>query len=258
MTQAVIELQDLHKSYGALTVTSGVSLDVRVGEIHALIGPNGAGKSTLIKQIVGEALPDSGCVRLNGQDVTDWSVAKRARAGIGRIFQVSSVIPEFTALENMVLAVQGREQRVYGLWRRALSFRSSHDDAMAVLAQLQLQNRADVLASSLSHGERRRLELAMAIALRPLVYLLDEPMAGIGAEGTQEMMAVIAQLRAHAPVLLVEHDMDAVFSLADRISVLDYGRLLITGTPDEVRANAEVLSAYLGDDDVPEAQVGAP
>ena len=253
MTQQapVIELNKLCKSYGALEVTVDLSLAIQPGEIHALIGPNGAGKSTLIKQIVGEALPDSGQVLFSGQDVTRWDMAKRARAGIGRMFQVSSVMPAFTVLQNVMLALQGREQRVYSMLRHALSHRASRDEAMAVLEQLGLQSRTAVLAANVSHGERRRLELAMAMALRPSVYLLDEPMAGIGSEGTQDMLDLISALRQQAPVLLVEHDMDAVFSLADRISVLDYGRLLMTGTPAEVRSNPAVLSAYLGDDAMP-------
>jgi branched-chain amino acid transport system ATP-binding protein len=251
MSHPVVELCNLCKSYGSLEVTANVSLTVQPGEIHALIGPNGAGKSTLIKQIVGEALPDSGRVLLDGRDVTSWGMAKRARAGVGRIFQISSVLPAFTVLQNVVLAVQGREQRVYGFWKQALSFHKSCDDAMDVLEKLGLHQRCEVLAGNLSHGERRRLELAMAMALRPKIYLLDEPMAGIGSEGTQDMLSLIASLRTHAPVLLVEHDMDAVFSLADRISVLDYGHLIMTGTPDEVRRNEQVLSAYLGHDGMP-------
>lgn len=249
----VVALHKLCKSYGALEVTANVSLTIQPGEIHALIGPNGAGKSTLIKQIVGEVRPDSGQVLLDGKDVTQWDMAKRARAGIGRMFQVSSVMPAFTVLQNVVLALQGREQRVYSMLRHALSHSDTTEQALDVLEQLGLHARAQVLAANVSHGERRRLELAMAIALRPRIYLLDEPMAGIGSEGTQEMLALIASLREQAPVLLVEHDMDAVFSLADRISVLDYGRLLMTGTPEQVRANPEVLSAYLGDDSMPTA-----
>jgi len=244
----VLRIEGVTKRFGALVASDDVSLDLRAGEIHALIGPNGAGKSTLIKQIAGELRPDSGVVRFLGQDVSRLDVAARARAGLGRSFQVSSVAADFSALQNVMLAVQGASGGVYRFFRPALKDAALREPAFALLARAGLAGRERVLASELSHGERRRLEIAMALALRPKAFLLDEPMAGMGTEGATQLTDLLDELRHEAPILLVEHDMDAVFRLADRITVLSYGRVLASGTVDEVRSNAEVRDAYLGED----------
>jgi branched-chain amino acid transport system ATP-binding protein len=251
MTEALLELKGLHKAFGALKATDGVDLTVLPGEIHALIGPNGAGKSTLIAEIAGGLAPDAGRVTLLGQDVTGWPVARRARLGLGRTFQVSSLAMEFSVLRNVMLAVQARQSGALGFWggfwapvRRDERLRS---DVLGVLDRVGLTARAADPVSALSHGERRLLEVAMALALRPRLLLLDEPMAGLGPEGTKELTAFLATLKREAGMLLVEHDMDAVFALADRISVLVYGRIIASGTAAEIRASAAVREAYLGD-----------
>jgi branched-chain amino acid transport system ATP-binding protein len=247
MIEPILEIRDLVKRFGALTVSDKVSLDIVPGEIHAIIGPNGAGKSTLIKQICGEVQPDSGSIRFNGTDIAGLNPVRRARLGLARTFQVSSVVPEFTALQNVVLALQGATGKVFGFIRPALSNERTVSIAYKHLARVGLGDRELLPASILSHGERRRLELAIALAMKPKIFLLDEPMAGLGPEGSIELTRILSEIRAEAPVLLVEHDMDAVFTLADRISVLVYGRIIATGTVDEIRANPEVQSAYLGD-----------
>lgn len=247
MAEPILKIRDLTKSFGALTVSDHVSLDLRAGEIHALIGPNGAGKSTLIKQICGELHQDSGSIRFAGCDLAGTGMVERARLGLARTFQVSSVAPEFTALQNVVLAVQGASGRSFGFLRPALSDPSLTGPARRHMERVGLTGREDIPASILSHGERRRLELAMALAMEPHVFLLDEPMAGLGPEGSVELTTILADLRHEAPILLVEHDMDAVFALADRISVLVYGRIIATGSVDDIRSNPEVQSSYLGE-----------
>ncbi|WP_166418616.1 ABC transporter ATP-binding protein [Cochlodiniinecator piscidefendens] len=246
MTDTVLSVTNLSKFFGALKASDNVNIDLHAGEIHALIGPNGAGKSTLIKQIAGGMRPDKGEVILNGQDISALDTAARARLGLARSFQVSSVAAEFTVLQNVVLAVQGHQN--LGMWRAALRKTAFSDQALGFIARAGLAGREAIRASDLSHGERRRLELAMALALRPKVFLLDEPMAGVGLEGSADMTALLDDLRHEAPILLVEHDMDAVFSLADRISVLVYGRIIATGAVDDIRNDLEVQRAYLGDD----------
>ncbi|NNU80185.1 ABC transporter ATP-binding protein [Halovulum dunhuangense] len=248
MAEPILSLGGLCKSFGALRATDDVSLDLRPGEIHALIGPNGAGKSTLIKLIAGELAPDAGHVRFGGRDIGGLDTAARARAGLARSFQVSSVIPEFSVLANVVLAVQGASGASFRFFRRALRDPHLTGPARAHVAHAGLRGREDIAAAALSHGERRRLELAMALALKPRAFLLDEPMAGMGAEGARAMTEILSDLRSQAPILLVEHDMDAVFALADRVSVLVYGRVIATGTVDEIRANAEVRASYLGEE----------
>jgi branched-chain amino acid transport system ATP-binding protein len=252
MTEALLELKGLCKAFGALQASDGVDLTVRPGEIHALIGPNGAGKSTLISQIAGGLKPDAGTVRLLGQDVTDWSVAARARLGLGRTFQVSSLAGEFSVLRNVMLAVQARTTggalKLWGgFWKPVRGDAGLRAEALDVLDRVGLAARADALVTAISHGERRLLEVALALALRPKLLLLDEPMAGLGPEGAKELTAFLAGLKNEAGMLLVEHDMDAVFALADRISVLVYGRIIASGTVAEIRASAAVREAYLGD-----------
>lgn len=247
MAEAILQLTDLRKNFGALKATDGVSLDLRAGEIHALIGPNGAGKSTLIHQISGSLTPDGGSIRFLGSDMAGFDMAARARRGLGRSFQISSLAPEFTALRNVMLAVQARQGSSFRFLRPVASDKSLTDPAMAMLERVGLENRANVPAAELSHGERRQLEVAIALALGPKAFLLDEPMAGLGPDGSKRLTGFLDALRHEAPILLVEHDMDAVFALADRISVLVYGRVIATGTVDEIRANPEVRRAYLGD-----------
>jgi branched-chain amino acid transport system ATP-binding protein len=243
----LLEVRDLHKSFGALRASDGISLDVRQGETHAIIGPNGAGKTTFISQLAGNVRPDSGRIVFSGEDITYLSAPKRARKGLARSFQITSVYPEFTALQNVALAVQARSGRT-GFWRDARTDPSLTGPAREVLEQVGLGERAHVLAANLAHGEHRQLEVAMALATRPRLLLLDEPMAGTGIEESQRMIALLASLKGAQTIILVEHDMDAVFQLADRISVLVYGRVLTTGSPEEVRANPDVRTAYLGED----------
>ncbi len=247
MTEPVLSIRNLNKSFGALKATENVSLDLRAGEIHALIGPNGAGKSTLIHQIAGTLMPDSGNIKFLGENVTRLGVAARARRGLGRSFQVSSLAPEFSALRNVMLAVQARQGSSFRFFRPVMRDASLTGPAHAALARVGLSERAHLPAAELSHGERRQLEIAIALALGSKAFLLDEPMAGMGPDGSRALTAFLDRLRQQAPILLVEHDMDAVFALADRISVLVYGRVIASGTVDEIRSNAEVRRAYLGD-----------
>lgn len=249
MTEPVLEIRHVHKNFGALRASHDINLALYPGEIHALIGPNGAGKSTLIKQIAGNLQPDAGQIRFLGQDVTELDTVSRARMGLGRSFQISSVIPEFTVLQNVVLALQGAQGSSYSFFRAVLKDREITARARAAAGRVGLGDRLTVWAQDLSHGERRKLEIAMALALEPRAFLLDEPMAGMGTEGASEMTRFLDKLRHEAPILLVEHDMDAVFSLADRISVLDYGQIIASGTVAEIRANPEVRRAYLGEDE---------
>lgn len=249
MDSAVLELAGLRKSFGALKATDDVSLTLRPGEIHALIGPNGAGKTTLMAQISGGLRPDAGVIRFRGQDVTGLSVAQRARLGLGRSFQISSLIPEYSARRNVMLALQARQGHPYRFLWPVRRDRSLTEPARAILDRVGLGPRASVPAGELAHGERRLLEIAVALALEPACFLLDEPMAGMGTEGVGRLVAFLRDLKAQAPILLVEHDMDAVFALADRVSVLVYGRIIASGTVAEIRANPEVRRAYLGDEE---------
>ncbi len=249
MTDAVpvLELTGLRKRFGALRATDGVSLDLRAGEIHALIGPNGAGKSTLIAQISGALRPDAGRVAICGQDVTALDTAGRARLGLARTFQISALAMDMTVLQNAVLGVAGAQRGVWRFWRPALRDDRLVGPARAALAQVGLTGEAATRVSALSHGQRRRLELALALVLRPRLFVMDEPLAGLGADGSADLTRLLDVVRSTAPILLVEHDMDAVFALADRISVLVEGRVVATGTPAAIRADALVRRAYLGD-----------
>jgi branched-chain amino acid transport system ATP-binding protein len=247
MAEPVLEIRELRKNFGALKATDGVSLGLRAGEIHALIGPNGAGKSTLIHQISGSLAPDSGSIRILGQDISGLDMAARAKRGLGRSFQISSLTPEFSTLRNVMLAVQAKQGSSFRFFRPVDSDRSLTEPAMAVLERVGLAERAHVRAAELSHGERRQLEIAIALALDPKAFLFDEPMAGLGPEGSKRLTGFLDGLRREAPILLVEHDMDAVFALADRVSVLVYGCIVVTGTVDEIRRDPQVRRAYLGD-----------
>ena len=248
MAEPVLVLEGLSKSFGALKATDGVSLDLRAGEIHALIGPNGAGKSTLVSQIAGTLAPDAGSIRFLGEDIVALTAAQRARRGLARTFQVSQLVPEFTAARNVMLAVQARQGSSFRLFRLVSSDATLTGPAALALERVGLSGRAAVPAAELSHGERRRLEMAIALAGEPKAFLLDEPMAGLGPEGSREMTRFLDPLRQVAPILLIEHDMEAVFALADRISVLVYGRVIATGPVAEIRSHPEVRRAYLGDD----------
>ncbi|MEP9356038.1 ATP-binding cassette domain-containing protein [Xanthobacter sp. KR7-65] len=248
MDETLLEITGLAKAYGALHVTAGVDLAVKAGEIHALIGPNGAGKTTLVGEIAGEVMPDAGTIRFGGADITRLPVHKRARLGLARAFQITSVFPHFTALENVALAVMAARGRTLRLLRPAASDRAALEEAAARLDEVGLGARAQVAAGGLSHGEKRALELAMALAARPRLLLLDEPMAGTGPAESAVMVALLEQLKGRYGVLLVEHDMDAVFRLADRISVLVAGRIIACGPPGVVRADPAVRAAYLGEE----------
>ncbi len=247
MAEPILRLEGLNKSFGALKASDNVSLELYPGEIHALIGPNGAGKSTLINQISGALQPDSGRVYFAGEDVSELGMAARARLGMGRTFQVSSLAGEFSALRNVMLAVQSRQGSSFRFFKPVMSDRSLVDPAMDALARVGLEDRADVPAAELSHGERRQLEIAIALALGAKAFLLDEPMAGMGPEGSKALTRFLDGLRHEAPILLVEHDMDAVFALADRVSVLVYGRIIASGTVEEIRRDSAVREAYLGE-----------
>jgi branched-chain amino acid transport system ATP-binding protein len=246
--EPVLRLQRLRKSFGALVVTDDVTFDLMPCELHAVIGPNGAGKTTLINQISGLTAPDSGSILFDGRDITGVSVHARAAAGLARSFQVSSILPRFSALENVALAVQSRSGSSFRFLSRAAAEDALNRPAMAALADVGLGERAHVPAGELAHGEKRALELAIALAMQPKVLLLDEPMAGTGRDETARLVELLRRLKGRFSVLLVEHDMTAVFALADRISVLLYGRILASGMPAAVRADPRVVAAYLGDE----------
>jgi branched-chain amino acid transport system ATP-binding protein len=247
MAESLLEVHNLVKQFGALRATDGVSLDVRPGETHAIIGPNGAGKTTLIGQLSGDLRPDSGRIRFDGRDVTPLRAPARSHLGLARSFQITSVYRDFTALDNVALAVQAHAGHSYRFWRPAVHESALREPARRILHEVGLSERAEVLAANLAHGEQRQLEIAMVLATRPRLMLLDEPVAGMGAEESQRMVQFLATLKGRQTIVLVEHDMDAVFSLADRISVLVYGRIIATGAPEEIRVNPEVRAAYLGE-----------
>ena len=248
MSEPVLRVEALCKHFGGLLVTDNVTLTIAPGELHAVIGPNGAGKTTLINQISGLIRPDAGRIELGGRDVTALPMYARAALGLARSFQITSVLPRFSALENVALAVQARTGSSFRFFGRAGRERLLNDQAEAVLAEVGMLGRAHVPAIALSHGEKRVLELAIALAMQPKLLLLDEPMAGIGRDETERLIAVLRALKGRFPVVLVEHDMTAVFALADRISVLIYGRILASGAPDTVRTDPAVITAYLGDE----------
>ena len=245
---SAIAIRNLRKAYGALTVTDDVTLDVAAGELHALIGPNGAGKTTLINQIGGSAAPDSGKVLLGGVDVTRSTPQARARAGLARTFQLTSIVASLDALANVALAVQVRSAAPLSMRARAAGDATLEGPARAALAAVGLSTRADVAAGALSHGEKRALEIAMAIAMEPRAILFDEPFAGVGRDESQRLVSLLASLKGRYAMLLVEHDMEAVFALADRVSVLVYGRIIASGTPQAMRDDPAVRAAYLGDE----------
>jgi len=250
VADALLRIENLTKRFGGIVATDNLSLDVAQGELHAIIGPNGAGKTTLISQLIGQLKPSAGTIRFAGEDVTHLAAWKRSHLGLARSFQITSLLPNFTAADNVALAAQARDGhsfRFFGNARKETGLRAT---ALAALARVGLADRADVVVSRLSHGEQRELELAVALATRPQLLLLDEPMAGLGATESARMVKLLAELRKEVTIVLVEHDMNAVFALADRITVLVYGRVIASDAPAAIRSNEEVKRAYLGDQHV--------
>ncbi len=247
MPEPLLRLESLCKNFGSLVVTDDVTLDVMPGEMHAIIGPNGAGKTTLINQISGLIEPDGGKILFASADIIALSPEARALRGLSRSFQITSILPGFSVLENVALAVQAREGSSLRFIGRAAAEAALNAPAMTALEQVGIADRALARAGDLSHGEKRALELAIALAMKPTLLLLDEPMAGIGREETERQVCLLLALKGQLTMVLVEHDMAAVFALADRISVLVRGRLLVTGSPDKVRADPQVVAAYLGE-----------
>lgn len=245
--RVVLSVTNLVKSFGALRASDGISLDVVDGEIHALIGPNGAGKTTAINQLSGEMQPDQGEIVFNGQNVTALPVEKRAQLGLARSYQITSIFPDFTALENVAMAVQAKQNHNFRFWKSAGTDRSRLDPAMEILNRMGMEALSASKAGELAHGQQRQLELAMALATDPKMLLLDEPMAGMGPEETRRMTEILRPLKGQLSILLVEHDMDVVFALADRITVLVLGKAIATDTPENIRNNPEVRAAYLGE-----------
>jgi branched-chain amino acid transport system ATP-binding protein len=249
MSECLLEIDRLRKAFGALVATDDVSLRIFRGEIHALIGPNGAGKTTLVGQLTGELSPNAGRIVFAGRDITRLSTAQRARLGLARSFQISSIFDSFSAEGNVALAVQATEPHSFRFWRPAERIARLRDPARRLLEDVGLGDRGHMVAARMSHGQHRQLELGMALATRPIMLLLDEPMAGLGIEETRAMSQLLAGVKGQYTILLIEHDMDVVFSLADRISVLVGGRIIATGTADEIRNHPGVRVAYLGEED---------
>ncbi len=247
MAEALLSVRSLTRRFGGLIATDRLDLDVARGGLHALIGPNGAGKTTLVHQISGALAPEAGRIVFCGEDVTRFAMHARVRRGLARSYQATSIFGRFSVLDNVALAVQARSGSSLGFWRPAIAEARLFDEAGRVVARVGLEGRAGEIAASLAHGDQRRLEIALALATAPKLLLLDEPLAGMGAEESRAMERLLAELKREATVLLVEHDMDAVFRLADTISVLVSGRVIATGPPAEIRAHPEVRRAYLGE-----------
>lgn len=246
-SDALLSISGLSKRFGGVVASDDVTLDVQTGELHAIIGPNGAGKTTLISQLMGELRPDSGSVAFAGNDITALPTWQRGQKGLARSFQITSLFLDFTALDNVALAVQAQGGHSFHFWRNARKQTELREPARAALARVGLAGRENVVVSNMSHGEHRQIEIAMALAMKPRMLLLDEPMAGMGPEESARLVKLLRELKKELTILLIEHDMEAVFALADRISVLVYGRVIASGKPDEIRNNAEVKKAYLGD-----------
>jgi branched-chain amino acid transport system ATP-binding protein len=243
----LLRVEKLVRRFGGIVATDNVSLDVARGELHAIIGPNGAGKTTLISQLTGQLLPHSGAIYLAGQDITGVPAYRRSALGLARSFQITSLLLDFTALDNVALAAQAHDGHSFHFWGNARKVSHLRKTAQHALDRVGLGHRADIVVSRLSHGEQRELELAVALATKPQVLLLDEPMAGLGITESARMVQLLQELRREVTIVLVEHDMDAVFALADRISVLVYGRVIASDVPAAIRGNEEVKRAYLGD-----------
>jgi branched-chain amino acid transport system ATP-binding protein len=250
MADALLQVEGLTKRFGGILASDNIGLDVAEGELHAIIGPNGAGKTTLIAQLSGERAPDAGTIRFRGEDITSAPMYSRSAMGLARTFQITSLFLDFSALDNVALAVQARDGHSFRFWRDARKEGELREPALAALERVGLGDRANRTASALSHGEHRQIELAMALAGKPRMLLLDEPMAGLGTDESARMVKLLRELKREYTILLIEHDMEAVFALADRISVLVYGRVIASGAPEAIRANKEVRDAYLGEQEV--------
>jgi branched-chain amino acid transport system ATP-binding protein len=247
VAEPLLRVEKLVRRFGGIVATDNVSLNVASGELHAIIGPNGAGKTTLISQLTGQLLPHSGSIHLAGRDITRVPAHRRSALGLARSFQITSLLPDFTASDNVALAAQAHDGHSFHFWGNARKVTHLRNAAQSALNRVGLGHRGDVVVSRLSHGEQRELELAVALATRPQLLLLDEPMAGLGITESARMVKLLGELRREVSIVLVEHDMDAVFALADRISVLVYGRIIASGQPREIRGNEEVKRAYLGE-----------
>jgi branched-chain amino acid transport system ATP-binding protein len=247
VTDALLHIQGLSKRFGGVIATDDVTLAIPEGELHAVIGPNGAGKTTLIGQLAGEIAPDSGRIVFAGTNITEVRAWQRSLLGISRSFQVTSLFMDFTALDNVALAAQAHAGHSFRFWRDARHEPALREAGRAALGRVGMRERADMRVARLSHGEQRQIEIAMALASGPRLLLLDEPMAGLGANEAARMLVLLRELKGQYTIVLIEHDMDAVFALADRISVLVYGRVIATGAPEAIRANAQVRQAYLGE-----------
>ena len=247
MAETLLSTASLRKSFGGVVAIDTVSLEVVPGEIHAVIGPNGAGKTTLVNLLSGLLKPDAGEIVFDGRQVTRLATAARVKRGLARSFQITSVLRDFTAADNVALTVQADQGHSFRFWKPALADPALRQPAAAFLDQVGLADRADIVAGNLAHGEQRQLEIAMVLATGPRMLLLDEPMAGMGIEESQRMVELLQALKSQYTMLLIEHDMDAVFALADRITVLVYGSAIATGAPAEIRANPQVRDAYLGE-----------
>jgi len=250
VAEPLLRIENLVRRFGGIVATDNLSLDIARGELHAIIGPNGAGKTTLISQLIGQLRPTAGTIRFAGQDVTHLPAWKRSRLGLARSFQITSLLPNFTAADNVALAAQARDGHSFRFFGNAREEKPLRAAARAALERVGLLDRADVMVSRLSHGEQRELELAVALATKPQLLLLDEPMAGLGVTESARMVKLLAELRQEVTIVLVEHDMNAVFALADRITVLVYGRVIASDVPAAIRSNEEVKRAYLGDQHV--------
>ena len=247
VADGLLSVDGLTKRFGGVVASDGITLDISKGELHAIIGPNGAGKTTLIGQLTGEITPDAGRIHFDGADIAALPVHARSQLGLARSFQITSLFLDITTLDNVALAVQAHSGHSFHFWRRARMEAVLRDPARAALARVGLAQRSDMQVSKLSHGEHRQLELAMALATNPSMLLLDEPMAGLGPDESARMVATLRELKRELTILLIEHDMEAVFALADRITVLVYGRIIASGTPEAIRANEDVRQAYLGE-----------
>ena len=250
MAEPLLRVETLVCRFGGVVATDHVSLDVNSGELHAIIGPNGAGKTTLISQLTGQLMPHSGAISFAGQDITRLPAHRRSRLGLARSFQITSLLPDFTAADNVAMAAQAHAGHSFRFWGNARKEKGLRDAAHSALARVGLEHRADTVVSELSHGEQRELELAVALATKPKLLLLDEPMAGLGATESAQMVKLLQELRREVTIVLVEHDMNAVFALADRITVLVYGRVIACDLPAAIRQHDEVKRAYLGDQHV--------
>src|ERR1700758_4432269 len=250
MADPLLRVENLVRRFGGIVATDNLSLEVATGELHAIIGPNGAGKTTLISQLTGQLAPSAGTIHFAGRDVTRLPAWRRSMLGLACSFQISSLLKDFTAADNVALAAQAHDGHSFYFWGNARKEKQLREAARMALARVGLDRRADVMVSELSHGEQRELELSVALATKPQLLLLDEPMAGLGVTESARMVKLLQELRKEVTIILVEHDMEAVFALADRISVLVYGRVIASGTPAEIRGNEEVKRAYLGDQHV--------